>query len=220
MKKFIWIVLLLVLLIAGAAWYFVSFRLDDMIRTQIEESGSAALGTRVSVGSLHTDLKKGVLTIASISVANPEGYENEYAFSLNGIQAAVDYQTREVRRVVISRPDIVIEEHGGQTNFNELLDNIERDDPAAESDPNDPEPVIVIHHFRMDEARAAFESRSLDRFSEVKVKRVELNELKGTPTELSREILEEIVEQVVSAAAVELIKAKASEKLNDLLGRD
>ncbi len=216
MKKLLLVVAALVVVAVLGVWYFVSFRLDDMIRQQIEVSGSEALGTQVTVGALSTDLKAGALTIASIAVANPEGYENEYAFTLNGIEAAVDYQTGEVKRVIIDKPEIMIEESGGKTNFTDLLANIEQPSEPQEQDPDKPQPVITIHHFRMSEARASFESKSTDRYTDLKVRSVELDDVSGTPDEVGKEILTAIVEKVVAAAAVELVRAKATEKLEDI----
>jgi hypothetical protein len=220
MKKFLLAVAVLLVLIAGGVWYFVSFRLDDMIRQQIELSGTDVLGTRVAVGAVTTDLKAGSLTIESITVANPPGYANPSAFSLNGIEAAVDYQTGEVRRIIIDRPEIVVEEIDGRTNFTDLLARIEQPGTQEPADPGQPQPVITIRHFRMSEARAAFESKSTDRYTDLKIRSVELENISGTPEEVGAEVLTAIVEKVVAAAAVELVRAKATEKLEGLLNRD
>ena len=216
MKKILIVLLATAVLIIGAVWYFVSFRLDDMIREQIESTGSQLLDTKVSVGEVTTDLRSGSLAISSIVVANPEGYENENAFTLSGIEAALDYETSNIKRLIINRPQIVIEEQAGRTNFTDLLNNIERtpEDPPAET--SEPPPVITIQHFRMSEASAAFESKSTDRYTDVKVRSVELHNLSGTPDEVGAAILEAIIEKTVAAAAVELLRAKATEKLEGL----
>jgi len=221
MKKALGIVLLVLLIIGGVVWYFTAFKLDGVIKQQIEQVGTRSLGTSVSVGSLETDLKNGSVTISSITVANPPGYKNANAFSLNGIEAAVDFQTLEIKRVIVDQPEIIIEEKNGETNFTELLANMESQsaepEPAAEgAEP----PVIVIRHFRMNESRAAFESESLERYSDLKIGDVELKNVKGTPAEVANVITQEVLEKVVSAAALELIKAKASEKMDDIFGRD
>jgi hypothetical protein len=221
MKKSLGILLVVVLVLAAAVWYFLAFRLDGVIEAQIEQAGSAALGTTVSVGSVQTDIRGGSLTISSITVANPPGFKNENALSLNGIEAAVDYENFDIKRVVIDKPEIVIEEQGGESNFAKLLAGMEQG--AAEPQPADeggPDPILTIRHFRMNEARAAFESESLDRYSDLKVDAVELNNVKGTPAEVSTAIANAIIEEVAKEAATELLKAKASEKMNSILGRD
>ena len=173
------------------------------------------------MGSVTTDIKNGALTISSITVANPPGFNNPNAFTLNGIEAAVDYQNFDIKRVIVDRPEIVIEEQDGETNFTRMLAQVES--APAQPDPqagDKPEPVIVLHHFRMNQSRAAFESKSLDRYSNLEIDAVELKDIRGTPSEVSQVIAREVLDEVVAEAAKELLKAKASEKLDDLFGRD
>lgn len=219
MKKVLIGILVVVLVIGVAAWYFMTFRLDGVIKSQIETVGSQTLGTEVTVGSLTTDLKNGTLVISDIVVANPPGFNNPNAFTLSGIEAALDYDTFDVRRIIIDKPEIVIEERDGETNFSTLLENMESGSEPAPPPEQDgaPQPELVIHLFRMNESRAAFESKSMERYTDLKVKAVEVKNVRGTPAEVTGIITEEILEEVVSAAAVELLKAKASEKLQDLL---
>lgn len=220
MKKLL-IVVLAVILAAGLfAWYFVSFRLDGVIKTQIEKVGGQTLGTSVSVGSLSTDIKNGSLTISDIIVANPPGYNNANAFTLRGIEAAVDYQNFDVKRIIIEQPEIVIEERNGETNFTELLSGLERSPGPEEPAGDKPPPALVIHHFRMNESRAAFESKSFDRYTDLEIDAIEVKNVRGTPAEVTEVIAREVVEQIVSEAAKELLKAKASEKINDIFKRD
>ena len=221
MKKALVIVLVVLVLIGGGAWYFTAFKLDGIIKHEIEQAGTASFGTPVSVGSLETDLKNGSLTISNITVANPPGYKNANAFSLNGIEAAVDFETFEIKRVFIEQPEIIVEEKGGKSNFSEMLAYMENNPAEPEPVPEGEEPnVIVIHHFRMNESRAAFESASLDHYSDLKIDDVELKNLRGTPTEVANVIATEVMEEIVSAAAIEIMKAKASEKIDDIFGRD
>ena len=223
MKKAITILLVLLLVAGGGVWYFVSFRMDSMIASNIEARASASLGTQVTVGTVSTDVKGGKLTISNITIANPPGFKNKNAFSLNGIEAAVDYSNYEFKHVVIDKPDIVIEEMGGETNFSRMLAGIENQDSDPESEPaadGKEEPIIVIHHFRMNESRASFESASLDKYSNLEIDAIELSNIKGTPSEVSEIIAKKIINEITKEAAIELLKAKASEKINSIFGKD
>jgi hypothetical protein len=225
MKKAITILLVLILLVGGGIWYFVAFRMDSMIASQIETAASASLGTQVTVGTVTTDIKGGTLTISNVTIANPPGFNNENAFSLNGIEAVVDYSNYDIKRVVIDEPEIVIEELGGETNFSRMKAGIEKQgsEPDPDSDPaadGKEEPIIVIHHFRMNESRGSFESESLDTYSNLKIDAIELSNIKGTPSEVTNLIATKIINEITKEAAVELLKAKASEKINSIFGKD
>jgi len=217
MKKILIVLLVLVLLAGGALWYFMTYRMDDFIAQQIEKIGTETLATQVTVGEVVTDLGGGSLTISDITVANPAGFSNPNAFTLRGIEAVVNYQTLEIRRIIVDKPEIVIEERDGATNFTALLAGMERGSDTPESaEDSAPPPVLTIDLFRMNESRAAFESTTLDRASNITVDEVELIGLRGTPPEVAEAIVREILDEVVSAAALELLKTKATEKLEKI----
>lgn len=221
MKKVLGFLVFLLLLAGGGIWYFTTFKLDSMIEQQIEQVASRSMGTVVSVGAVKTDLRQGSMTISDITIANPPGYRNPYALKLSGIEAAVEYETLDVRRVIIEKPDIVVEEKNGQTNIQALLSGLDSlpEEPETDAD-GQPVPEIVIHLFRMNESRAAFESASLDKATTIEVDAVELTNIKGTPQVVATVIAREILNEIVSDAAMELLKTKASDKLNELFKRD
>lgn len=216
MKKVLVSILVLLLLVGLGAWYFTTFKLDSVIRAHIEQSASQSLGTAVTVGSVKTDLRNGALTISDITVANPPGFKNANAFALRGIEASVDYSTYDVKRIIVDKPEIIIEESNGETNFTRLLEGMESKAKSAPAEEGATPPELVIHHFRMNESRAAFESPARDRYSELKVDAVEVKNVRGTPAEVAEVIMSEILEEVVSAAALELLKAKAEEKIGEI----
>jgi len=203
------------LLIAAAAWYFVSFHLDGVLQQRIEQAGSLSLGTAVEVQGVETDLRAGTLKIREISVANPEGFDGPYAVRFRGVEAAVDYPAREIKRVIIDNPDIVMQERDGQTNFGQMLQSLDSA-PAEPTGDSAEEPIITIRHFRINEARAAFESKTYDRYTDLEVDAVELNDLVGTPSELATVIAREVVGELSSEAAVQLLKAQARKQLGDV----
>ncbi len=220
MRKLFMTLGLIMLVGAGLAWYFVNVRMDSMIESRLERAATAALGNHVEVGGVETDLRKGTLTVREISVANPPGYKNPYAMRFNDVEAAVDYENLEIRRVVIDQPEFLIEELGGTTNFQQMLDALEAGESVVPAvDPAKPEPVIVIRHFRIDGARAGFESASLDRYTDLNVDAIELNDLKGTPTELANEIGRKVLKELSSEAAIALLEAQARRKADDLGGK-
>lgn len=217
MKKLFSVLGLIVLVGAGLAWYFVNVRLDSVIESQLERVATTSLGNHVEVGGVETDLRNGTLRVREISVANPPGYKNPYAMRFNGVEAAVDYNTREIRRVVIDQPEFLIEELGGTTNFQQMLDAMEAgESPVPEADPAVPEPEITIRHFRIDGARAGFESQSLDRYTDLKVDAIEMNDLQGTPTELANEIGRKVLRELSSEAGMAMLEAQARKKAGDL----
>ena len=231
MKKALTLLVGLVVVVGGAAWYFVAFKMDATIEKTIEKHASASLGTLVSVGDVKSDIKAGSLSISNITIANPPGYKNKNAFSLNDIEAAVDYANFDIKRIVINNPEIVIEEMGGKTNFDQILAAVNQAGSSSEAEADaDAEPgqaaeaeeeqIYVIRSFRMNESRASFESESLDRYSNLEVDAIEIRDIKGTRSEVSKIIASEVISEITKEAATEMLKAKASEKISEIFGKD
>lgn len=217
MRKLFMTLGLIMLVGAGAAWYFVSVRMDSMIESRLERVATHSLGNHVEVGGVETDLRKGTLSVREITVANPPGYKNPYAMRFSEVEASVDYDNLEIKRLVIDKPEFLIEELGGTTNFQQMLDALEAGEsvvPAA--DPAKPEAEIVIRHFRIDGARAGFESSSLNRYTDLQVDSIEMNDLKGTPTELANLIAKEVLRELSSEAGMALLEAQARKAAGDL----
>lgn len=216
MKKVFGVLGLILLLGVGAAWYFIAVRMDTMIESRLERAATTSIGSHVEVGGVETNLREGSLTVREITVANPPGFENPFAMRFKQVEAAVNYDGLEVRRVSIDSPEFYIEEQGGVTNMELLLQAIES--APVEEAPTDStaEPEIVIQHFRVDATRASFESRSLDRFTEIKVDAVELYDLRGTPSELSRVIARAMLKELSKVAGMELLKSGARKKADEL----
>jgi hypothetical protein len=215
MKKVFLTLGLIVLVGAGAAVYFLTYRLDSLIESRMERAATLAMGSHVEVGGVHTDIGDGSLSVREISVANPPGFENPHAAKFTGVEAAVDYATLEIKRVIIDHPEFVIEERDGQTNFGRMLEAIEANAPTGDA-AGAPEPEIVIRHFRIDQTRAVFESHSFDRFTDVEVDAIEMHNLRGTPTQLAEQIAREVVGELSSEASSALLKAEARKKLGDV----
>ena len=229
MKKLLLTLGAIVLVAIAGALYFINYRLDGVVETQIEKAASMALGTAVEVGGVQTNLRDGTLKISEISVANPPGFDNQFAVRLHDVGATVDYSSREIKQVVIENPEFIIEERDGSTNFEQILQALEAgnetrpgtatDGGANNSAMQGSEPVISIKHFRINETRAVFESRSLDRYTDVEVDAIEMHNLRGTPAQLADQIAREVIGEISSEAATEVLKAQAKKQLKGVEGK-
>jgi hypothetical protein len=207
----------IVLVSVAAALYFLAFRFDGVVETQIERAATMALGARVEVGGVTTNLREGTLSVEQISVANPPGFDNPYAVQLNAVEAALDYEGLEVKQLVIENPTFFVEEKDGKINFDEILKELEAEaDGATQTQ----EREIVIRHLRIDETNAAFQSQSFDHYSDIKVDAIEMHDLRGTPTALARQIAREVVSEISSEAATEMMKTKAKNQVDDVQSKN
>lgn len=152
MKKGLIILVAIILLIAGVAWYFLSGA-GEFIRTQIEQQGSKYLDTSVSVFSVDLALSEGRMSINDLDIDNPAGFSDEDAFSVDAITFDLGSVIREpyvVQEVSINSPEILYEvDAAGQGNLLVLKNNLAANLPASnkQSQPGETaNPLLIIEN--------------------------------------------------------------------------
>lgn len=217
MKKLIVTVVIVVVIGAGiAGWWYMFHRFDRLLEDEVQRAASEAFGTTVTVGDVDLDLIHGAVRIDDLAIGNPPGFERENAVVFGSIEAAMDYQTAEVTRVVLDGAKIYIEERGGETNIQRLKDALQsRISHEVRAEPDSQE-QITIHNFLMRSTTATFESESLQRLTEVKIDQIELRDLEGTPDEVAEQIATVVIEEIAEEAGMAMLEASARKKLEDV----
>lgn len=129
MKKILIALLLIILAIAGLAYYYLG-SINSIVKEQIEKHGTSTLQTQVSVGAINIQLLDGLGEISDFSVANPTGFSEHSALSFKKIK--LDIGTENVTEMPIIIEEILIDSvatlyelnASGKGNLNVLLDQI------------------------------------------------------------------------------------------------
>jgi len=159
MKKGLGIFALILLLIAGGAYYMLSGA-GDFIRTQIQQQGSKYLGTEVSVLNVDLALTEGRMTINSLKIKNPQGFSSENAFSVDAITLDLGDVINEpyvVQNITINAPEVLYEvDKNGKGNLLKLKDNLAANLPKATNEPAEKEttnPLIIVENVTVSNVR-------------------------------------------------------------------
>ena len=126
MKKIIIGVLLVILIAIAGGVYYVLTNLDALVEAAIEKHGSEATQTAVRVDSVKIDLSNGAAGISGLTIANPSGFAQPYAFSLAEVRAGIDLQSLKeepyiIDEVAILAPQVFVEiNEDNKTNLNEI----------------------------------------------------------------------------------------------------
>ncbi|AGH47009.1 AsmA family protein [Paraglaciecola psychrophila] len=171
MKKGLGIFTLVVLLIAGGAWYMLSGA-GDFIRAQIEQQGSQYLATTVSVFKVDLALTEGRMTISDLDIKNPKGFSNEDAFSVDTITLDLGNVTGEpyvIQTMIIDAPEILYEvDASGKGNLivikNNLTSNLPKTENKNGSEPVSQEvanPLVIIESITVSNVRLKFNFEQL-----------------------------------------------------------
>lgn len=212
--------LLILVILVAALFYYVWTSLDSLVEAAIEKYGSQVTQTSVLVQKvkLRETLAQGKGSIAGISVANPKGFTAPHAFTLGQITTELDIGTLTqspivIKQITVAAPQMFVEVNNDrQVNFNVLKNNINSALPAKASEkpaaakPADDEPKLVIRHLLIQGGTVEATVLPLDgKKYTTQVPRIELRNLGGkggsTPAEISRQILNAVVDRTKAAVA-------------------
>ena len=238
MKKTFLIIIVIVVIVIAAAVFYVYSNLDTIVKAAIEEFGSDAVNTSVQVEEVEIWLTEGTARINGLTVANPDGFSLPQAFSLGEVGVAINLEKTNKELIVIDVINIVAPrvfyeinaERQGSLNI--LKDNLamggeaSADTPAGSGTSTDSEAAPL----KLDIARFEFRDASLhakvvplnDKTYDLKLPPLLLTNLTGTPEQISRQVLEKLIDhakQEIQKQGLDQelskIKAKAQQRIDE-----
>lgn len=153
-KSFKWlvgaIVLLLVLIVAGAYYIWNYFDWHSKVRQMVHIYGSQVVGTDVNIGRIDVSLKDGRGSVSDITVGNPNGYSKDLIINLGTVAVKVDtdsvikalketaqktgpkVKTIVIDEVRVSKPEVTYELMNlNRNNANDVLANIKQNSASS-----------------------------------------------------------------------------------------
>ena len=232
MKKFATVFLGIVLVIAGAAYWFLG-SLDSIIKEQIEVVGSELAGVPVSVGEVKFDLSKGAGQISGLVIGNPSGYQSPHAFQMSHL--AVDIEVKSLlsaapivlSEIIIDSPEVNLEVKGKSSNLSDILDAIEKNAGTAEEKSpqgEDGKPLLIsIQHLSIKGVKLMV-IESGESTSQT-LPAIDLNNIGGdegaTAAGIAKVIVSSLISEILKQAAIEgvqeAVKSTVSEAAGGLL---
>jgi hypothetical protein len=142
--KIIGVLVIVAIAIAGVVVSRVVGNLDDIIKQVIESAGSQAVGSSVTLDSAKLTLTDGRGELHGLTIANPPGYDSDYAFRMQQVALEVDPSSITgsvivIREVLIDGAVLLAEQKGTSTNLKDLLDGM--NSGSAEPAGTQPEPA-------------------------------------------------------------------------------
>ncbi|MFO1188725.1 MAG: hypothetical protein U1E97_03835 [Alphaproteobacteria bacterium] len=132
MKKVIWIgggaVAVIALVVAGI-FLFVLSNLNNLVKTAVEELGSDATKTKVTLREADISLRQAKGALRGLTVGNPPGFKTDHALSLGEVSVTLDpasigEKVIVLKEVIIARPQVTYEYGQGGDNLNAIKKNV------------------------------------------------------------------------------------------------
>ncbi|RBP51163.1 hypothetical protein [Arenicella xantha] len=228
-KKLLLIGLLLIALVALGATLFFN-KLDGLIADAIKTEGTLTLGVAVDVGRVSTDLKQGSASVFDLTIANPNGFSKQSAFTAAHLEAVVNYQEQSIDSISINEPTIYAELIGSNNNFQALLENMPPASPTDASSANSDDQIILSIK-KIEITRGTINLNIIEPElgeRQFVMDDLVMRDLHGNIDQLGDEILSRLSQHVsgqvsryaqdqLKASAKDKIKQKLEEKLGDKL---
>jgi len=222
MKKLSFVIALIALI--GGVVLYVGSNLDSIVEGLIEEHGSAATKTPVNVAGVSINLSDAGASISGLTVGNPEGFAGNaiemenFAITLDAGSLTSDVVVIEDILVKGARLNILQQSNGN--NLQELLRNLDSGGSAGSSEDGGEGKKIIINRFTLEGASASLSAPDFDENREVTLSTITLRNIGtasggATGTEIAQQILEPIFEEALKSAAVQAIKEKATDAIED-----
>ncbi|NIB43736.1 AsmA family protein [Pseudomaricurvus alkylphenolicus] len=209
--------------------------LDQIVKTAVERVGPQVVGTEVGLADVKLDLQKGRGELHGLTVANPQGFSNNSAFSLGEIALDIDPASLTgdvivINEVLISKAQLLAEHKGlAETNLQALLDNVKKNSGSSGSTESQTSEAgadvkLAIEKFTFEEGAMKLQSEEWGEQSlklpTIRLKDIGSKEQGLTPDELASAVIQPILasaKEAVQDHLEDLAKEKAKEKLNEKL---
>lgn len=230
-KKIALAVAIVVIAIAGAAYYFAS-NLDSIVKAVIERYGTEATQASVTLKGVKLSPTAGSGEMNGLVVKNPKGFNGPEAISLGDIKVALDISTLQSNTIVIKditilQPAVFYEYASGGGNLETLQKNVQsyaakfsggKTEPnksagdPGQSASKQPEKKVIIENLTIREGKVSIAHQALkDRTLSGNLPTIQMKDIgkdKGgaTPAEVAEKVIGTISAQASRVATAELQK--------------
>ncbi|NBC05119.1 MAG: hypothetical protein GVY20_15650 [Bacteroidetes bacterium] len=211
------------IIVLAAAFIVLSFAINGIVKSAIEEDGSELFQTAVEVGNVNISMWNGTSEIYGFTVSNPDQFSDQPAIELDEIQLKIDLasmlsDTILIENIRITGARLFFEQEGFGINLRSLNQNM---DLSADED----DAVIVIEHLVVESATVQVSS-TIDRERTVEAN-IETIELEGigrdgnnTLKQSMQQILEPLIERAIQEAMTGGLLRQLENRFKELLGGD
>lgn len=214
MSKGIKYTLLGLLIVIGAGFLVLTFTIDSIVSSNIEQIGSEMTGTPVTVDGVSISPFSGSGTIRGFRVANPEGYSQEHAIEMTEFSIELEPFTLFsdeiiVNNITISDASVYVEQKLPENNIREIMSQVNSIQEGETSDAR-----LIIEHFVLENGTAdLYTEVGGERSASVDISRIELKDL-GRAS--GQETAEAVIKQIAEEVAGESLEAAAESGVEQL----
>ena len=193
----------------------VSFSIDGMVKSELEDTTSRMMNTSVEVDDVSISLLDGSGTISGITIHNPEGFSDRPAVQLQQIYIKLKVtsllaDTVIANKVEVQSPELYFEQKASGNNFDALTSNMEG---TSSSDTN-----LIVGYLLVENGTVTL-TADIGKEESVKAEfsAIEIEGIGRRGNNAMEQTLQQILEPVLEKALQEAIKQGLMDKAQDAL---
>lgn len=212
-----------ILIVIGIVFWLVWANRNPIVASAIENYGSQATGTSVTVGSVDLSLRDGTAELHGLTIGNPQGYDSPYALKLKTIRIGLDISSVTSNVIVMNEAlidgmSVYAEIHGRQSNLSQILDNLQQfmgPSQPSQQPAGNKKFILKSARFTNGEATvildAANARRQID-IPDISVHDIGVKSGGVDAAELAKQLLRPVIERILDEA-----RSAARQKAEDVL---
>jgi len=222
--KRISIIVVLLILIAGAITYF---SLNSIVRGVAERQATASLGVTTTVGGAQLSLFGGSFGLSNIDVSSPPKFTAPNLFTLDSVGLDVHYGQLfdtpiHIQKITIDHPVVVVEQSGLKLNLDALMDQMPQT-PKTSSGAETQPIKLVIGELDLNNAQVNFLPGipGLSDSVQVPIESMTLKNIGNAQGNQNGAAIKDVVMQTVVAMSIKAVDAsKLSPNVKMLVAQD
>lgn len=225
MKKKILIGLGVVVVIIVVLVMTLLGNLNAIVKGVIEKVGTDVTGVSVTVGAVDIKISEGSAAIKQLGVANPAGFSSAKMLDFGELAVKLDVKSKIINHVKVASPHIQFEQKGTNSNFQTLQKNMAGDEPKEEKPAEEPAPteegepaIIQIDLIEITDAQVNVVSDQLPEPKNITIKSIKIENLKGTGTEIGKQIMGQLTTQIIKEVSSQALKGELDKVIDKSIG--
>jgi hypothetical protein len=207
-----------------------------MIHTTMEEAGTEMLGEPVTVDGVSLSLTSGSGEITGLRIANPDGYTDPYAFSMDRILLDIDLKSvagspKRLNEFVLQSPKVFLEVlEDDRVYLEELAAHLQAKinempppEPTAEEPATEEEAaatLLAIDHLRITGVQLTVRHRKLDGgVRELTLPDIDLHNVGGTEGVTGPEVSLVVVEAITREGLKQALRGEVEREAGRLIDK-
>lgn len=218
MSKGIKYTLLGLLIIVGVGFLALTFTIDSIVSSNIEQIGSEMTGTHVTVENVSISPFSGSGTIQGFRIANPDGYSQEHAVTIEDFSIELEPLTLFsdeiiVNRITITGASVYVEQKLPENNIREIMSHVNSIEEGEATDAR-----LIIEHFMLENGTTnLYTEVGGERSARVEISKIELNDLgRASGQQTAEAVIKQIAEEI-AGESLEAAVESGGEQLKDAL---